>query len=104
MEQDLLLAQAICEIAADGLLGEELVIRGGTAFHKLYLPHPFRYSEDLDYVRTTTGGIGVIMRRLTDMGKDLDYVVRTQMGQHPKVFWRYSTASGRRVSHPDLCG
>ena len=96
VEQDLLLAQAICEIAADGLLGEELVIRGGTAFHKLYLPHPFRYSEDLDYVRTTTGGIGVIMRRLTDMGKDLDYVVRIQMGQHPKVFWRYSTASGGR--------
>ena len=96
VEQDLLLAQAICVIASDDLLGRELVIRGGTALHKLYLPRPFRYSEDLDYVRTTTGGIGAIMRRLTDMGKGLGYVVRTQMGQHPKVFWRYPTASGRR--------
>ena len=38
IEQDLLLSQAICEIANDPLLGKELVLRGGTAFHKLFLP------------------------------------------------------------------
>ena len=44
IEQDLLLSQAICEIANDPLLGNELVIRGGTAFHKLFLQKPHRYA------------------------------------------------------------
>ena len=43
IEQDLLLSQAICEIANDRLLGNELVLRGGTAFHKLFLDEAFRY-------------------------------------------------------------
>lgn len=94
VEQDLLLAHAICEIANDDLLGRELVIRGGTAFHKLYLDAPCRYSEDLDYVRTSAGGIGDVMKRLTEMGRSLGYEVRTQMAKHPKVFWRFVSASG----------
>lgn len=96
VEQDLLLAQGMCEIAADPLLSGELVIRGGTAFHKLFLPRPYRYSEDLDYVRTTAGGIGPITRRLTEIGRALGYDVRTEMGRHPKVFWRYVSESGAR--------
>lgn len=97
VEQDLLLAQGICEIAADPLLGKELVIRGGTAFHKLFLPKPYRYSEDLDYVRTTAGGIGDIMKRLTSLGRSLGYEVKTEMGMHPKVFWRYAAESGAKA-------
>ncbi|MGO9248917.1 MAG: nucleotidyl transferase AbiEii/AbiGii toxin family protein [Solirubrobacteraceae bacterium] len=31
--------------------------RGGTCLHKLHLPRPLRYSEDLDYVRSTRSGI-----------------------------------------------
>ena len=31
IEQDLLISRAICEIAADEYLGQELVFRGGTA-------------------------------------------------------------------------
>ena len=62
VEQDFLLSQALCEIANDQLLGSELILRGGTAFHKLFLPEPLRYSEDLDYVRTSAGGIGDIIR------------------------------------------
>ncbi len=37
VEQDLLLSQALCEIFKDPLLSGELVFRGGTALHKLYL-------------------------------------------------------------------
>lgn len=40
VEQDLLLSRAICEIAADPYLGDELVFRGGTAFHKLHMAPP----------------------------------------------------------------
>src|SRR5665647_1340997 len=37
VEQDLLLSQLICLIAGDDYLGDELVFRGGTCLHKLYL-------------------------------------------------------------------
>ena len=57
VEQDLLLSRAICAIAEDPYLSGELVFRGGTALHKLHLDRPYRYSEDLDYVRRTAGGI-----------------------------------------------
>lgn len=61
VEQDLLLARAMCEIANDPHLGPELAMRGGTALHKLFFPKPLRYSEDLDYVRRSSGPIGPIL-------------------------------------------
>lgn len=57
VEQDLILARLMVEIANHDLLGGEFVLRGGTCLHKLHLPRPFRYSEDLDYVRRTHSGI-----------------------------------------------
>ena len=47
VEQDLLLSCAMVEIANDPLLGRELVLRGGTAFHKLFLPKPYRSARIL---------------------------------------------------------
>ena len=94
VEQDLLLSRAMIEIANDPLLGEELVLRGGTAFHKLFLPEPYRYSEDLDFVRTTGGGIGDVMKRLTALGQELGFDVRTKIGMYPKVMWRFVFADG----------
>ena len=84
----------MCEIANDPMLGVELVLRGGIAFHKLLLPQPRRYSEDLDFVRMTTGGIGDVMKRLTSLGQELGYQVNTKMGMYPKVFWKFVYASG----------
>ena len=94
IEQDLLLSRAMVEIANDPLLGRELVLRGGTAFHKLFLPKPYRYSEDLDFVRTTGGGIGEVMKRLTMLGDELGFEVRTKMGKYPKVMWRFAFTDG----------
>ena len=94
IEQDLLLSRAMVEIANDPLLGRELVLRGGTALHKLFLPEPYRYSEDLDFVRTTGGGIGEVMKRLTSLGAELGFEVRTKMGMYPKVMWRFEFADG----------
>jgi len=94
VEQDLLLSQAICEIANDEALKDELIIRGGTAYHKLFLPKPFRYSEDLDYVRTSKGAIGHILDRLTLIGDNLGYKTSTRISQHPKVFWKCISESG----------
>jgi predicted nucleotidyltransferase component of viral defense system len=53
IEQDLILSRLIVEIANDGLLAQELAFRGGTCLHKLHLARPARYSEDLDYTRTS---------------------------------------------------
>ncbi len=97
VEQDLLLSQAICTVAQHPLLGAELVFRGGTAFHKLHLSKPERYSEDLDYVRTTSGGIGQITGALLDMGKELEFDVASRMGEHPKVLWRTSSDAGTPI-------
>jgi predicted nucleotidyltransferase component of viral defense system len=52
IEQDLILSRMIVEIANHPMLGAELAFRGGTCLHKLHLPTAYRYSEDLDYVRT----------------------------------------------------
>lgn len=41
VEQDLLFSRLICEIANHPYLGEELIFRGGTCFHKLRI-HPAR--------------------------------------------------------------
>ena len=94
IEQDLLLSQALCEIANDRLLGEELLLRGGTAYHKLFLPQPLRFSEDLDYVRTKAGGIGEVMKRITSIGGELGYSVNTKIGRFPKVLWKGIAESG----------
>ncbi len=58
IEQDLVLSRLICEIANHPGLGHELVFRGGTCLHKVYLGRPLRYSEVLDYVRVTTARSG----------------------------------------------
>jgi len=97
IEQDFLLSQAICEIAKDSLLGGELVIRGGTALHKLFLPKPLRYSEDIDYVRSSIGGIGAIMNQLVMLGGNLGYKANSQLTKYPKVFWKGIAESGQPI-------
>jgi predicted nucleotidyltransferase component of viral defense system len=94
VEQDLLLSRAICAIADHPYLGDELVFRGGTALHKLHLPSPQRYSEDLDYVRSTASGIGELTGALLDLGRDLGFDTRSRISEHPKVFWRTAAQSG----------
>jgi predicted nucleotidyltransferase component of viral defense system len=95
VEQDLLLSRAICEIYCDEILGKELVFRGGTALHKLLLEKPYRYSEDLDFVRTTAGGIAPIIGRLSDMGREMGFIVNSKLSKYPKVLWKYTTETGR---------
>ena len=97
IEQDLLLSKAICDIYTNEMLSSELVFRGGTALHMLVLQQPWRYSEDLDFVRLNTGGIGGIMKELTELGKQSGYLVKTRMGQFPKVYWHCTAQTGRDI-------
>ena len=102
IEQDLLLSRLIIEIANDDYLGDELVFRGDTCLHKLHAPHPLRYSEDLDYVRSTGGGIRELARAVSQIGRRLGMDVRTRLTEHPKMFLRASYEAGAgpmRVFH-----
>ena len=96
VEQDLLLSRLIVEIANDDYLGNELIFRGGTCLHKLVAPTPLRYSEDLDYVRTTSGGIREFTRAVTSIGDRLGMQVTTSedgIRDHDlMVRWRGSSA------------
>lgn len=94
VEQDLVLSRLIVEIANHPLLGDELVFRGGTCLHKLHLSTPRRYSEDLDYVRVSSSGIGPVLDALREVGALLGLEARTQVSQHPKVQFRSEFGSG----------
>ena len=86
VEQDLILARLMIEIATDPLLGDELVMRGGTCFHMLWLDRPWRYSEDLDYVRRTDGPVGPIFDALRAIGDRVGFdKTSTAVGRHPKA-------------------
>lgn len=94
VEQDLVLARLIVEIANHSVLGDELAFRGGTCLHKLVLPEPFRYSEDLDYVRASHGPIGPILDAIREIADGLGCGIKTDIGAFPKANLRGAYESG----------
>lgn len=82
VEQDLILSRLIVEIASHPLLGGELAFRGGTCLHKLHLPAALRYSEDLDYVRTSGGPVGPIIDAIRQLTAGLGLVERSRKLKH----------------------
>ncbi len=96
VEQDLVLSRLIVEIARHPLLGQELVFRGSTCLHKLWLDRPWRYSEDLDYVRRCGGGIGGVLDAIREIAETVGFDdVRTDTRtQHPKARLRARYESG----------
>jgi len=77
VEQDLILSRLMIEIATRPPLAEEFVMRGGTCLNKLHLPKPYRYSEDLDYVRRTRSGIGPYLDALRDLAAEIGLEVHS---------------------------
>jgi predicted nucleotidyltransferase component of viral defense system len=82
VEQDLILSRLIIEFARHPLLGDALAFRGGTCLHKLHLPTALRYSEDLDYVRTTTGPVGDIVDAIRDTTSRIGLDERSRKIKH----------------------
>lgn len=94
VEQDLVLSRLIIEIANDDYLGNELMFRGGTCLHKLHLNPAQRYSEDLDYVRRSEGGIGMLLDAVRVIADRLDMSVTTNITSFPKIRLRAPFTSG----------
>lgn len=61
VEQDLILSRALVEIFQEPDLASALLLRGGTALHKLFISPAHRYSEDIDLVQAAAGPIGPIL-------------------------------------------
>lgn len=61
VEQDLILSRALIEIFQEPILSKGLLLRGGTALHKLFLKPTRRYSEDIDLVQAAAGPIGPLL-------------------------------------------
>ncbi|WP_419943677.1 nucleotidyl transferase AbiEii/AbiGii toxin family protein [Candidatus Poriferisodalis sp.] len=91
-----MLSRLIVEIARHPLLGQELVFRGGTCLHKLWLDRPWRYSEDLDYVRRSGGGIGGVLDAIREIAQAVgfDNVQTETRTQHPKARLRAQYEGG----------
>lgn len=67
VEQDLIISRALVTLFSDDFLRENLVFRGGTALHKLYLTPAVRYSEDIDLVQIKKGPIKPILQRIGEV-------------------------------------
>lgn len=89
VEQDLILSRLMIEIARHELLGSELSMRGGTCLHKLHLPQPLRYSEDLDYVRRTRSGIKELLRAIREIAVGLGLDEQATERSGPMVHARF---------------
>ena len=70
------------------------MFRGGTCLHKLHLNPALRYSEDLDYVRRSEGGIGVLLDAVRVIADRLGMSVTTNIKSFPKVRLRAPFTSG----------
>ena len=98
VEQDLIISRSLVEMFSDSSLRDALRFRGGTALNKLHLPTPFRYSEDIDLVRTSKGPIGPVIDRLRDMLEPwLGAAHFTQSRIAPKLRFRADPEDGSGV-------
>jgi hypothetical protein len=98
VEQDLVLSRLIVEFSNHRILGNDLVFRGGTCFHKLWLDRPWRYSEDLDYVRRNEGGVGDVLDAIREVARNVGFDdVRTEIGRYPKARLRSTFLNGQRL-------
>jgi predicted nucleotidyltransferase component of viral defense system len=98
IEQDLVISRAIIDIFSDSFLRGQLRFRGGTALNKLHFPSPIRYSEDIDLVRTTSGGIGPILDRVRErLCPWLGKATFDQSPVAPKLKFRVQAEDGGQI-------
>jgi predicted nucleotidyltransferase component of viral defense system len=61
VEQDLVLSRALVAMFSQKVVAGRVVLRGGTALHKLFFGTGGRYSEDIDLVRRDAGPISELV-------------------------------------------
>jgi predicted nucleotidyltransferase component of viral defense system len=91
IEQDLVICRSLVEIFSDELLSENLVFRGGTALHKLFLHPQPRYSEDIDLVQKKSGPIGEVIIRLRKVLSFISEPVIRQKANNNTLMFRFNS-------------
>lgn len=94
VEQDLVISRALTELYGRPGVAATLAFRGGTALHKLYLPTPLRYSEDLDLVQVEPGPIGPVLEEVrAALDAWLGEPAWRQVADGVKLLYRFETTS-----------
>ena len=89
--------------------GEQLLFKGGTALSKLYFPHSWRYSEDLDFgVRGAYQGSKAALRSVLETVTDrsgIEFEIRehheSQQAQYPTHYVDISIQYRAVLTHPN---
>lgn len=90
MEQDLIISRALISLYENPKIKENLVFRGGTALHKLYIKPAARYSEDIDLVQIKPAPIGKIIDEIRSCLNWLGEPIRKLTERSVKLFYRYT--------------
>jgi predicted nucleotidyltransferase component of viral defense system len=98
IEQDLVICRSLVEIFSNDFLVENLVFRGGTALHKLYLQPQPRYSEDIDLVQKKAGPVKDIIDQLRLCLSYLGEPTVKQKANNNTLVYRFNSESVTPVS------
>lgn len=98
IEQDLVICRSLVEIFSNDFLAENLVFRGGTALHKLYLQPQPRYSEDIDLVQKKAGPIKDVIEQLRSCMSYLGEPTVKQKANNNTLVYRFNSESVTPVS------
>lgn len=90
VEQDLIISRALISLYERPIIKNNLVFRGGTALHKLYVNPAARYSEDIDLVQITSEPIGKTLDEIRSTMSWLGEPIRKQTERSVKLFYRYT--------------
>jgi predicted nucleotidyltransferase component of viral defense system len=96
VEQDLVISRALVELYNNDYLKNKIAFRGGTALHKIILPKPLRYSEDIDLNRLETGASGKIIDSVRDsLGAMLGQPSKVNSTDRSiKMIYKYDSVDG----------
>jgi predicted nucleotidyltransferase component of viral defense system len=98
IEQDLIISRALVDIFGSDVLRENLAFRGGTALHKLHLPQPLRYSEDLDFIQRDPEAIGATFDTIRGVLDPWLGEPRRELKEGlVKLLYRFETEDGRKA-------
>jgi predicted nucleotidyltransferase component of viral defense system len=98
IEQDLVICRSLVEIFSNEFLSDNLVFRGGTALHKLYLQPQPRYSEDIDLVQKKAGPIRDVIEHLRQSLAYLGEPTVKQKANNNTLVFRFNSESVTPVS------
>lgn len=90
VEQDLIISRALISLFERPKIKNNLVFRGGTALHKLYVTPSARYSEDIDLVQITSEPIGQMLDEIRSALSWLGEPTRKLTERSAKLFYCYT--------------